>query len=222
MVSIFPCVPYRVSVFPCFPYMVMLPNIWTTRPSFWIGPCCGLLWTLHCPKGRYCDVKMIRPLLFHGIRADLSGSPGALITDRQSISYLLDLKAIRCMLPWNNYIQLDAIVGWVNKCSGRRPSDTLLSWWLGWHRHARTCKQLFVKSYDLWFQSVTVILTYVCLYWIKGTLCDYAIRSGRHPSGRQRLGPTCGRDVCLTLSRDHKVFLSSIVAVFDIRALLAQ
>ena len=31
-----------------------------------------------------------------------------------------------------------------------------------------------------------------CTYWIKGILCGYAIRSGRHPSGSQWLGPTCG------------------------------
>ena len=43
----------------------------TGGPLFWIGRCYGLLWTLHCPNGRYCDVTMINPLLFHGIRPDL-------------------------------------------------------------------------------------------------------------------------------------------------------
>ena len=28
-----------------------------------------------------------------------------------------------------------------------------------------------------------------CTYWIKGILCGYEIRSGRHPSGSQRPGP---------------------------------
>ena len=35
----------------------------------------GLPWTLHCPMGRYCDVTLLWPVLFHGIRADLSGTP---------------------------------------------------------------------------------------------------------------------------------------------------
>ena len=34
--------------------------------------CYGLVWTLHCPKDSYCDVTMILPLLFRGIRADVS------------------------------------------------------------------------------------------------------------------------------------------------------
>ena len=104
----------------------------------------------------------------------------------------LDFKMIRCIFPWNNstYIvrrncRLGGFLGVFHKYSGLRPSDTLSSCRLGWHRHARTAKQLFVKSYDLSFQSITLVIsTYVCLYWIKGIPC-YAIRSGRHPSGSQ-------------------------------------
>ena len=47
----------------------------------------------------------------------------------------------------------------------------------------------------------------MCTYWIKGILCGYAIRSGRHP--RPAVGPAAAdfsRDVCLTVSRNHKVF----------------
>ena len=116
---------------------------------------------------------------------------------------------------------------WVfNKCSGLRPSDTLSSCWLDWRRHARTGKQLFVKSYDLPFQSVTVfILAYVCLYWIKGIFWGYAIRSGRHPSGSQRpaVGPAATdfpRDVCLTVSRNHKVLLLDLDSHFEKKKLL--
>ena len=56
----------------------------------------------------------------------------------------------------------------------------------------------------------------ICTYWIKGILCGYAIRSGRHPEGSQRppgrpaVGPAAAdfpRDVCLTVSRNHKIFL---------------
>ena len=98
-----------------------------------------------------------------------------------------------CIFPWNNSIyiighnyRLGRVPVVFNKCSDLRPSDTVSSSWLGWRRHARTGKQLFVKSYDLSFQSVTVVLsTYVFMYWIRGTLCGYAIRSDRHISGSQ-------------------------------------
>ena len=81
---------------------------------FWIQHCYELLWTLHCPKGRYCDVTIIRPLLFHGMRTDLRGSPGAAIVDCQSIYYLLDFKRIYFIFPWNNSTyDLDATVGWL-------------------------------------------------------------------------------------------------------------
>ena len=93
----------------------MLPshlNVFT--PLFWIQHCYELLWTLHCPKGRYCDVTMIRPLLFHGMRTDLRGSPGAAIVDCQSIYYLLDFKRTYFIFPWNNSTyDLDATVGWL-------------------------------------------------------------------------------------------------------------
>ena len=36
--------------------------------------CYGLPWTLHCPRARYCDVTMLWHLLLHGIRADLGGT----------------------------------------------------------------------------------------------------------------------------------------------------
>ena len=45
-----------------FPYMVIQPIV--------LGM--ALLWTLHCPKDRYCDVTMIWQLLFYGVRADVS------------------------------------------------------------------------------------------------------------------------------------------------------
>ena len=84
-----------------------------------------------------------------------------------------------------------------NKYSGLQPLDTLSSCQLSWCRHACTVKQLLVKWCDLSFQSFTIFIStyhaYVCLYWIKWILCGYAIRSGRHPSGSQRLGPTCSQ-----------------------------
>ena len=161
------------------------------RPLFWVWRCYGLLW-LHCPNGRYCDVTMIRPLLFHGMHADLSGSPGTVNTDCQSINHLLDFKAMCCIFTWNVSIyligrncRLDTVLGVFNKWSGLRPSDTLSSWWFRWCCHAHKHKQLFVNSYDSSFQSVTVVvLTYVCLYWIKEyfvvkRLCD-TVRQTSH------------------------------------------
>ena len=98
-----------------FPHVVVLPrhlNVYT--PLFWIQHCYELLWTLHCPKGRYCAVTIIRPLLFHGMRTDLRGSPGAAIVDCQSIYYLLDFERICFIFPWNNSTyDLDATVGWL-------------------------------------------------------------------------------------------------------------
>ena len=117
--------------------------------------------------GRYCDVTMIRSLLFHG----------AAIVHRQSINYLVDFKVICCIFPWNKSIyiighncRLGSVLGVFNKCSRLRPSDTLSSGWLGWHRHARTGK-IFVKSYDLSFQNVTVVIqTFVCFLDKRNTL----------------------------------------------------
>ena len=50
--------------------------------------------------------------------------------------------------------------------------------------------------------------------YLIGILRGYAIRSGRHPEGSQRppgrpLATDFPRDVCLTISRNHKVFLLS-------------
>ena len=72
---------------------------------------------------------------------------------------------------------------------GLRPSDTSSSWcrwWLGWRRHARVDKPFCAKSLDLQFQSFTIVLLTTYLYWIKGILRGYAIRSGRRPEGSQR------------------------------------
>ena len=54
---------------------------------FWVWRCYGLLWTLHCHKDWYCDVIMMWPLLFHGIRADVSETPGNALTTRMHCDY---------------------------------------------------------------------------------------------------------------------------------------
>ena len=103
MVSVFPRFPDMVFIFPCFPYMIKVPKHLNVKA---IILDMALLWAarLHCPKDRYCDVTMIRLLLFQGIRADLSGIPGAVIVYRQSINYLLDFKVICWIFLWNNSI----------------------------------------------------------------------------------------------------------------------
>ena len=102
-------------VLPCFPYMVMLPNHLDVK-SIVLDR--ALLWALLCGEGRYFVVRVIRPLLFHGIRADLSGSS----------DYLLDFKAIGCIFPWNNsmcVIGLGTVLGVFNQYYGLWTSDTL-------------------------------------------------------------------------------------------------
>ena len=183
---------------------------------FWVWRCYGLLWTLHCHKDRYCDVTMIWPLFFHGIRADVSETSNNALTTRMHGDYrpsidrfLVGFNAICYAFLRNNPIYIEGrncsfstVPVLFNKCSGLRPSDTLSSWWLGWRRHARVGKPFFGKSLDLYFR-----------YWIKGILRGYAIRSGRRPSGSQRPGrirPVAAdfpRDLCLTASRNHAVFL---------------
>ena len=73
--------------------------------------------------------------------------------------------------------RLGRVLGVFNKCFGSLALGHLIELLA---RLASPCahgKQLFVKSYDLSFQSVTVVIsTYVCLYWIRGVLCGYAIR----------------------------------------------
>ena len=90
---------------------------------FWVWRCYGLLWTLHCPKDRYCDVTMIWPLLFHGIRTDVSETPDNALTTRMHGDYRLSTErffvgfnAICYTSLRNNpiYILRDAFVGYVH------------------------------------------------------------------------------------------------------------
>ena len=142
------------------------------------------------------------PLLFHGIRADLSETPNNALTTRMHGDYrpsidrfFVGFNAICYAFLRNNPIYIEGrncsfstVPVLFNKCSGLRPSDTLSSWRLGWRRHARVGKPFFGKSLDLEFQSFTIIVLTIYLYWIKGILRGYAIRTGRRPSGSQRPG----------------------------------
>ena len=147
---------------------------------FWVWRCYGLLWILHCHKDRYCDVTMIWPLLFHGIRAGVSETPSNALTTRMrgdyrpSIdSFFVGFHAICYAFLRINPISIEGrncsfstVPVLFNKCSGLRPSDTLSSWWLGWRRHARMGKPFCGKSLDLLFQSLTIVLLTIYLYWM--------------------------------------------------------
>ena len=166
---------------------------------------------LHCSVRHYCDVTMICLLLHHGIRADLRGSPGTVITGCQSINYLLDFKAIWWISLSNNSIYIigcNCRLGTFNKCSDLRPSDTLLGWWTSWCHHACTGKQFFDELYDLSFQSVTfVALTDMLgldernILWLCNTVSQTSLRKSADRAYLQSL----------TISHRHKVFLLSNV-----------
>ena len=123
----------------------------------------ALLWTLHCPKDRYCDVTMIWPFLFHGICADVSETSANTLATRMhgdyrpSIDRFFEGSNVICnTFLRNNSIHIEerncslsTAPVFFNKCSGLRPSDTLSSWWLGWRCHARVAMPFFGKSLDI-------------------------------------------------------------------------
>ena len=139
---------------PLLPYMAIQPIV--------LGM--ALLWAaLHCHRDRYCDVTNIWPLLFHGIRADVSETPSNALTTgmhggyRPSIDIFFVVFNASCYAFLRNnpiYIEgrnrsFSTVPVLFNKYSGLRPLDTLSSWGLGWRRHARvgnpfcgTCKSL--------------------------------------------------------------------------------
>ena len=197
---------------------------------FRVWRCYGLLWTLHCHKVRYYVITMIWPLLFHGIRVDMSETPNKALTTRMHGDYrpssdrlFVGFKAIFYAFLRNNPIYIEGrncsfstAPVLFNKCKGLRPSNTLSSWWLGWRRDARVRKPFFDKSLDLLFQSFTIVMLTIYLYWIK----EYCVVTWygqadvpREVSGRGRpavrpAAPDFPRDICLTVSRKHAVFLS--------------
>ena len=59
--------------------------------------------------------------------------------------------------------RLSTVPGLYNKCLGLRPSDTLLSWLLGWRCHVYVGKPFFGKSLDFFLISK---LHYCCVNYI--------------------------------------------------------
>ena len=127
------------------------------------------------------------------------------ITDRQSIDSLLDsMRFVTHFWEITPYILRGAIVVLVQyQCYsinarafgprtpyrvGGLAGDVMRAW----------ASHSFGKSLDLYFRSFTIVSFTIYLYWIKGILRGYAIRSGRRTSGSQRpgrrtCGPPCGR-----------------------------
>ena len=117
------------------------------------------------------------------------------ITDCQSIDNLLDFNAIYCIFLLNNsvcMIRRNFRVGTVfvvlNKCLDLRTSVTLSVARLT--RHSRRGKRFFVKSFNSLFQSAIIVgLTFLFVPALGPAAADFPL------------------DVCLTVSRNHKVFL---------------
>ena len=93
-----------------------------------------------------------------------------------------------------------AVLGILNKWSGLRPSG--FPWLVTSARSSGDVIQVWMNSspsnhcishFKAQLAQLFLIQHFICMYWIKGILCGYAIRSDRHPSGSQRPGPTCGR-----------------------------
>ena len=145
-----------VSVFPCFLHMIMLPKYLNANAIVLDR---ALVWAA-------IDYALSQgPLLFHGIRANLSGNPGSAI-----VNYLLDFKMICYIFPWNNSIyiigrncRLDRVLGVFNKWSGLRPSDILSICWLGWRRHARTVNNHLWNRMICHFKVSLLLFTLILL-----------------------------------------------------------
>ena len=85
--------PYHLVFLIWYPYSLVF-LIWYpyALTSFWVWHCYGLLWTLYCHKDCYCDVTMIWPLLFHGIRADVSETPNNALIMRMHGDHRLSIE----------------------------------------------------------------------------------------------------------------------------------
>ena len=139
---------------------------------FWVWRCYGLLWTLHWHKGRYCDVTMILPLLFHGIRADVSETPSNALATRMHGDYrptidrfFVGFNAICYAFLRNNPIYIEGrncsfstVPVLFNKCSGRadlsalRPLTSLRT--SAWPYRVTTQYSYFILGEKSWLGAV--------------------------------------------------------------------
>ena len=190
---------------------------------FWIWRCYGLLRTLHCHKDRYCDVTMIWPLLFHGIRADVSETPNNALTTRMHVDNRLSIarffagfNAICYTFLRNNAIyieerncRLSTVPGLFNKCSGPRTPyrvDGLAEGVMrAWASHSLV---------NHWNYNFKAYVNYMCVLdkrntaWLRETVRQTS--RGKSVAAGPAVRPAVAdfpRDVCLTVSRNHAVFL---------------
>ena len=139
-------------------------------------------------------------------RADLRGIPKhcEMTTKQASIDNIYGWFWCDFHYVWNNICNLTfygpgEVLGILNKGSGLRPSD--FTWQVTSARLAGEVIQVWINSspsnhcvshFKAQLGQLFLINHLICTYWIKGILCGCVIRSGKHPSGSQWPGPTCG------------------------------
>ena len=85
---------------------------------------------------------------------------------------------------------MGTIFGVFNKCSGLQTLGQLIELVALLVRHAHRGKHIHIYIYMLnhlicHFNAPLVVFKLICVYWIKGILYGYAIRSDRHPEWSQ-------------------------------------
>ena len=160
---------------------------------------------------RYCSTEYPRTLM--GYLLTPWQREFRAITGCQSIDNLLDFNAICCIFISND--SLDATVGWrqsfwySKNARAFGPRSTFRACGTAKAR-TRRGKQLFVNSFHLLFQStILVVLTYMFVLnkrntlWLRDTVRQTSL--GNSAGDPAATDFPC--DVCLTVSRNHKVFL---------------
>ena len=192
------------QIFGCKGHFLDTALLWAANdaalsqgPLLWCHIDIDVLWNMHRPEQepRHGNHGLSIDDLFVGFHSDL-----------------LHISVKYSMYITGHNRRLVTVLGVFNKCSGLWPSDTISSWWLGWHRYACTGKKVFVKLYDLSFQSVTlVVLIHMFVLDKRNTS---RLRDTVRPTSPRKsvagAGPAAAdfsRDVCLSVLHNHKVFL---------------
>ena len=194
---------------------------------FWVWRCYGLIWTLHCHKDRYCDVTMIWPSLFHGIRANVSETLNKALAMRMHGDYrpsierfFVGFKAIcYAFLRYNPiYIEGTIVVLAQSQCYSINARAFV----------PRTPYRVGVLAGDVmraWVSHSLVIIGFItlklhyCLVnyifvldkrntaWLRNTVRQTSLgKSAAMADLQSALRPLTSL-VCLTVSRNHAVFL---------------
>ena len=130
--------------------------------------CWGLVWTLHLSVPWQREFTMI-----------------------MEPCQWIDFVRLQCNLMhispyiWLNTTGLGTVFWVFNKCWAFRPLVTLSSWWHCWGAMRAWVNNSLLNHLICHFKASLLLFWLVCLYWIKGILCDYTTRSGRHREGSQ-------------------------------------